>query len=327
MRKSLLKIDNLKTYFFTSQGISRAVDGVSYSLEDSETIGIVGESGSGKSVSVLSILRLVPEPQGKIIDGEVSFEGLDLLKIPEEQMRAIRGNKISMIFQDPMTSLNPVFTIGDQISEAIVLHQGLSRKDALDKSVEILTLVRIPSPEKRVHEYPYQLSGGMRQRAMIAMALSCHPKILIADEPTTALDVTIQAQILDLMNKVKEETRTAIIMITHNLGVIAEMAERVLVMYSGKIMEAAAVDDLFHRPQHPYTRGLLETVPRIDREVRPDKRLPEIPGMIPSLHNLPQGCHFHPRCSHALEVCREEEPSLEEIGDRHLCRCWLAQQG
>lgn len=231
-----------------------------------------------------------------------------------------------MIFQDPMTSLNPVFTIGDQISEAFVLHKGLGQKDALDQSVEILKLVRIPSPEKRVREYPYQLSGGMRQRVMIAMALACHPKVLIADEPTTALDVTIQAQILELINRIKEETGTAIIMITHNLGVIAEMAERVLVMYSGKIMEAAPVDEIFHHPLHPYTKGLLETVPRIDREVRPDKRLPEISGMIPSLQSLPPGCHFHPRCPYAMEICRQKEPELREIEDQHFCRCWLVSE-
>lgn len=322
-KEPLLKINNLKTYFFTSEGISRAADGVGFSLGGSETIGVVGESGSGKTVSALSILRLIPDPPGKIVDGEILFEGTDLLKLPQAEMREIRGNKISMIFQEPMTSLNPVFTIGNQISEAIMLHQGLGKKDALEKCVGMLQLVRMPSPEQRAHEYPYQLSGGMRQRAMIAMALSCNPKILIADEPTTALDVTIQAQILELMNKLKEEMGTAIIMITHNLGVIAEMSKRVVVMYAGKIQEEGTVDAIFYHPQHPYTRGLLETIPRIDQDIRPGKNLPEIPGMIPSLCSLPQGCPFHPRCSCLMDICFQQEPELREIGDGHLCRCWL----
>jgi oligopeptide/dipeptide ABC transporter ATP-binding protein len=319
----LLNIKNLRTYFFSSKGITKAADGVSFSLNEGETLGVVGESGSGKTVSGLSILRLIPDPPGKIVDGEILFEGIDLLKVSKAKMREIRGNKISMIFQEPMTSLNPVFTIGNQIIEAIILHQGLSSKDAFEKCVEMLKLVRIPSPEKRVHDYPYQLSGGMRQRAMIAMALSCHPKILIADEPTTALDVTIQAQILDLMNKLKEEIGTAIIMITHNLGVIAEMAKRVVVMYSGKVVEEGSIDDIFFHPQHPYTEGLLETIPRIDQNIQPGKRLLEIPGMIPSLRELPRGCYFHPRCSRVMEVCRQEAPELKKIGDQHLCSCWL----
>ena len=321
--RHLLDIKNLRIYFFSSKGITKAADGVSLSLNEGETLGVVGESGSGKTVSALSILRLIPDPPGKIVDGEILFEGIDLLKVSKAKMREIRGNKISMIFQEPMTSLNPVFTIGNQIIEAIILHQGLSSKDAFEKCVEMLTLVRIPSPEKRVHDYPYQLSGGMRQRAMIAMALSCHPKILIADEPTTALDVTIQAQILDLMNKLKEEMGTAIIMITHNLGVIAEMAKRVVVMYSGKVVEEGSIDDIFFHPQHPYTEGLLETIPRIDQNIQPGKRLSEIPGMIPSLRELPRGCYFHPRCSRVMEVCRQEAPELKKIGDQHLCSCWL----
>lgn len=321
--RHLLDIKNLRIYFFSSKGITKAADGVSLSLNEGETLGVVGESGSGKTVSALSILRLIPDPPGKIVDGEILFEGIDLLKVSKAKMREIRGNKISMIFQEPMTSLNPVFTIGNQIIEAIILHQGLSSKDAFEKCVEMLTLVRIPSPEKRVHDYPYQLSGGMRQRAMIAMALSCHPKILIADEPTTALDVTIQAQILDLMNKLKEEMGTAIIMITHNLGVIAEMAKRVMVMYSGKVVEEGSIDDIFFHPQHPYTEGLLETIPRIDQNIQPGKRLSEIPGMIPSLRELPRGCYFHPRCSRVMEVCLQEAPELKKIGDQHLCSCWL----
>jgi oligopeptide/dipeptide ABC transporter ATP-binding protein len=318
----LLTVKDLRTYFFSSQAVTKAVDGVSFYLDEGETIGVVGESGSGKTVSALSIMRLIPDPPGKIIGGKILFEGVDLLKLQDDRMREIRGNKISMIFQEPMTSLNPVFTIGDQISEAIVLHQGLNKKDAYEKCIEMLKLVRIPSPEKRIHEYPYQLSGGMRQRVMIAMALSCNPKILIADEPTTALDVTIQAQILDLMNRLKEEMGTAIIMITHNLGVIAEMSKRVVVMYSGKVVEQGSVDDIFYHPQHPYTKGLLATIPRIDHDIQPEKKLPEIPGMIPSLYSLPEGCYFNPRCAYAMEICRQREPDLKEIENGHLCSCW-----
>lgn len=321
----LLNIKNLRTHFFSSNGVAKAVDGVSFYLDKGETIGVVGESGSGKTVTGLSILRLVPSPPGKIVDGEILFEEIDLLKVPKGRMWEIRGDKISMIFQEPMTSLNPVFTIGNQISEAIILHQELNKKSAFEKCVEMLKIVGIPSPEKRVHEYPYQLSGGMRQRAMIAMALSCNPKILIADEPTTALDVTIQAQILELMNKLKEEMGTAIIMITHNLGVIAEMAKRVVVMYSGKVVEEGMVDDIFYYPHHPYTKGLLETIPRIDQNIQPGKKLPEIRGMIPDLHHLPKGCYFHPRCPYVMEICRQEAPELKEIGDQHRCSCWLAR--
>ena len=318
-----MRINNLKSYFYTSAGVTKAADGISYYLRKGETIGVVGESGSGKSVTALSILRLIPDPPGKIVDGKILLEGTDLLKLPLSEMKEIRGNSISMIFQEPMTSLNPVFTIGNQIAETIMLHQGLKRKDAFDRCIEILRLVGIPAPEKRAREYPYQLSGGMRQRAMISMALSCNPKVLIADEPTTALDVTIQAQILDLMNKLKSETGTAIIMITHNLGVVAEMAQRVIVMYSGKILETGSVNDIFYSAAHPYTRGLLATIPRIDEDIRAEKKLPEIPGMIPSLYNLPAGCHFHPRCLHVMDVCRTETPELKEIGEGHACRCWL----
>ncbi len=321
-----MRVNNLRTYFFSAAGVTKAADGVSFSLDEGETVGIVGESGSGKTVTALSILRLVSDPPGKTVGGEILFEGVDLLKVPISKMRDIRGNSISMIFQEPMTSLNPVFTIGNQISETIMLHQGFGRKNALKKCIEALKLVRIPSPEKRVHEYPYQMSGGMRQRVMIAMALSCNPKILIADEPTTALDVTIQAQILELMNKLKEETKTAIILITHNLGVIAEMSKRVIVMYAGKVAESASVNDIFYHPEHPYTKGLLETIPRIDQDIQPGKELLEIPGMIPSLYDLPKGCYFHPRCPNVMEICRQEEPELKEIGDRHLCRCWLVHQ-
>ena len=319
----LLQINNLRSYFFSSAGVIKAADDVSYSFQAGETIGIVGESGSGKSVTALSILRLIPEPPGKIVSGEILLEGTDLLKLPLSRMRDIRGNIISMIFQEPMSSLNPVFTIGNQICETIMLHQGLKRKEALDKCIELLRLVGIPAPETRAKEYPYQLSGGMCQRAMIAMALSCKPKLLIADEPTTALDVTIQAQILDLMHNLKSETGTAIMLITHNLSVVAEVAERVIVMYSGKILEKGSVNDIFFSPAHPYTRGLLATIPRLDEDKRSGNKLLEIPGMIPSLHDLPMGCKFHPRCTHTMSICRSEEPELKEIGDRHLCRCWL----
>ncbi len=323
MDRPLLAIQNLKTYFYTSIGTVKAVDDVSYQLNPRQTIGVVGESGSGKSVTALSVLRLIPEPPGKILAGEIRFEGVDLLTLPEKRMRQIRGNNISMIFQEPMTSLNPVFTVGDQIAEAIVLHQGLSRKAAIEKTVDMLKRVGIPMPEKRINEYPYQMSGGMRQRVMISMALSCNPQVLIADEPTTALDVTIQAQILDLMNRLKQETGTAIVLITHNLGVVAEMADTVVVMYAGKVMETAPVEDIFYRPAHPYTRGLLETLPRIDDEIRPGKRLPEIPGMLPGLRELPSGCTFHPRCKFSFAICRKETPLLKRIADRHYCRCWL----
>jgi len=321
----LLEIHNLKTHFITRGGISRAVDGISWSLKGRETIGIVGESGCGKTVSALSVLRLIPDPPGKIVDGTILFEGDDLLQMDQASMREIRGNKISMIFQEPMTSLNPVFTIGNQIAETIRLHQRLRTREALEKCVEMLGRVRIPSPKKNIHAYPYQLSGGMRQRAMIAMSLSCNPRILIADEPTTALDVTIQAQILDLLNQLKEEVGTALVIITHNLGVIAEMAERVLVMYAGKVVEEAPVDEIFHHAGHPYTQGLLRTLPRIDREIQPGKKLFEIPGMIPNLYKLPQGCYYHPRCSHVMDECRREDPGLRRVGADHLCRCWLVE--
>jgi len=319
----LLLINNLKTYFLGSERVGKAADGISFSLQAGETLGIVGESGSGKTVTALSILNLIPEPPGKIVGGEILFKGVDLLKLPPGKIRDIRGNSISMIFQEPMTSLNPVFTIGNQISEVIRLHQGLNRKDALEKCIEILGLVKIPSPEKRAREYPYQLSGGMRQRAMIAMALSCNPKALIADEPTTALDVTIQAQILDLMNRLQVELGTAILMITHNLGIVAEMSKKVVVMYAGKIVEKGPVDAIFYHPQHPYTKGLLETIPRIDRDIRVGRQLPEIAGRIPSLYELPKGCNFHPRCRYATKICRQEVPEVREIGDHHLCCCWL----
>ena len=320
---SLLELRGLKTYFYSDDGVSPAVDGVDYSIRKGETLGVVGESGCGKSVTALSIMRLIPEPPGKIVEGDILFEGKSLLTISQDQMRKIRGNKISMIFQEPMTSLNPVFTIGNQISETLRLHRGTSKKDALDRSIEMLKLVGIPSPERRVKEYPHQLSGGMRQRAMIAMALSCNPRLLIADEPTTALDVTIQAQILDLMVSLKKELQTAIILITHDLGVVAESAARVVVMYAGKVVEEADVYGIYENPLHPYTVGLLESIPRIDLSATKRQRLQEIKGVVPILSQLPQGCHFHPRCPRAMDICKKEKPELEYRGQDHKVRCWL----
>jgi len=322
MNSALLTVNHLSTYFYTQAGVAKAVDDVSFRVKEGKTLGIVGESGSGKSVTALSILRLIPSPPGKIAAGEVIFEDKDILKLSKEEMRKIRGNKISMIFQEPMTSLNPVFRIGDQIAETIRLHQGLSKKEALRKSMEMLRLVGIPSPQKRVFDYPHQLSGGMRQRVMIAMALSCRPKLMIADEPTTALDVTIQAQILYLMQKLKEEIKTSIILITHNMGVIAETAQDVIVMYAGKIMEYADVENIFDNPQHPYTESLLESIPRLD-EIEKKKRLRVIPGIVPSILNLPPGCKFNDRCEKAFARCFQEEPSLFLIGQNHYARCWL----
>ena len=319
----LLQIKGLKTHFFTDDGVSPAVDGVDYEVRKGETLGVVGESGCGKSVTALSIMRLIPDPPGKIIAGDIVFEGQSLLALSNEEMRRIRGNKISMIFQEPMTSLNPVYTIGNQISEALRLHQGLSKKDAHDRSIDMLQLVGIPLPERRVNEHPHQLSGGMRQRAMIAMALSCNPSLLIADEPTTALDVTIQAQILDLMVSLKADLDTAIILITHDLGVVAESAARVVVMYAGKVVEEADVYNIFEHPLHPYTEGLLESIPRIDHSTQKKARLTEIQGVVPIPSQLPAGCHFHPRCPKVMDVCRHENPELKEEKPDHRVRCWL----
>lgn len=317
----LLDVKNLKTYFYTDEGVVPAVDDVSFQIIAGETMGLVGESACGKSVTSLSIMQLVQSPPGKIVGGEIWFKGEDLLKKGSNEMRKIRGSEISMIFQEPMTSLNPVYTIGDQIAEAVMLHQGVSRNEAWKKTIEMLELVGIPSPERRVREYPHQMSGGMRQRVMIAMALSCNPDLLIADEPTTALDVTIQAQILELMKSLKDKLGMAILLITHNLAVVAEMAEHIAVMYAGKIVEYAVAREIFKAPRHPYTGGLLISIPRLDRK-KTKEPLPTIPGVVPSPYNMPKGCAFHPRCSFAQDRCREEKPELEEISPNHWVRCF-----
>lgn len=317
-KKLLLEVKNLKTYFFTEDGIVKAVDGVDVEVYEGETLGIVGESACGKSVTAFSIVRLLDYP-GKTVSGEVIFKGENLLKKTEDEMRRIRGKEIAMIFQEPMTALNPVLTVGFQISEALMTHFKISKKEALKKSIELLKKVEIPIPEQRVNEYPHQLSGGMRQRAMIAMAMSCDPVLLIADEPTTALDVTIQAQILDLMRSLLREFNGSLIMITHDLGVIAEIADRIAVMYAGKVVEYADKKTIFHNPLHPYTFGLLTSIPRLDVEI---KRLNVIPGMVPNPLHFPTGCKFNPRCRFATNKCREEEPSLIKVEEGHLVRCW-----
>jgi len=318
----LLSIHNLRTRFHTYEGVLTAVDGIGLEVYLGETLGVVGESGCGKSVTALSILRLLASPPAEI-QGEILFDGKNLLNMSLDEIRQIRGNSISMIFQEPMTSLNPVMTIGEQISEAIKLHQGVTHQEAWSKAVEMLRIVQIPSPEIRAREYPHKLSGGMRQRAMIAMALSCHPRLLLADEPTTALDVTIQAQIVELMERLKEEIRTSIVLITHNLGLIAEMAKRVVVMYMGKVVEEALVEDLFLEPLHPYTHGLLESIPWMGRKMKSGrKQLQEIPGMVPSLLEIPEGCRFHPRCSRVMDICKKEEPPLIQKDSRRVL-CWL----
>jgi len=320
----LLQVQGLKTYFYTFEGVAKAVDNISFYLNKGETLGIVGESGCGKSVTALSIMRLIPEPPGRIVNGKIIFDGVKLLELTLKQMRDIRGKRISMIFQEPMTSLNPVFTIGDQISEMFVLHEKCSKRESWERSVEMLRAVQIPSPEKRVHEYPHQLSGGMRQRAMIAMALACNPEILIADEPSTALDVTIQAQIIDLMMDLKEDFDAAIMLITHDLGVIAEIAQRIVVMYAGKVVEEGQTTTIFEDPRHPCTRGLLKSIPKLgERSQYGRQRLQEIPGIVPSLYELPTGCSFYPRCPESMAMCQESVPKLVDIGEAHLVRCWL----
>ena len=324
---NVLEVTDLRTYFYTRNGLMKAVDGVSFELRRGETLAIVGESGCGKSVTALSILRLVADPPGRIVGGSARLDGVDLIALDAADMRAIRGNRISMIFQEPMTSLNPVMTIGRQIGEALILHQAMSRAAATARAIEMLHLVGIPEPKQRVNEYPHQLSGGMRQRAMIAMALACNPKVLIADEPTSALDVTIQAQILDLIGRLQRELGTAMILITHDLGVVAETAERVIVMYAGRKVEEATVETLFARPLHPYTRGLMNSIPRLPsidaRNGRnSETRLQEIPGIVPALSDLPPGCSFAPRCAFASEVCRSESPRYEEKQNGHWAACW-----
>src|SRR3989338_6036344 len=307
----LIRTKDLRTSFFTPDGEVKAVDGVSFEIEEGKTLGLVGESGCGKSVTALSILRLVPFPPGRVVGGEILYRGRDLLKLNGEEMRKIRGNEISMIFQEPMTSLNPVFTIGNQIGEAIRLHQGLGKKETREKTIEMLRLVKIADPETRVDDYPHQLSGGMRQRVMIAMALSCNPSLLIADEPTTALDVTIQAQILDLIAGLRQKLGMALVLITHDLGVVAEVCDYVVVMYAGKVVEQGKVDDIFLRPTHPYTRGLLNSLPSVAGRGK-QKRLETIPGLVPSMLKLPRGCRFQDRCSRRIAKCSEIEPALEE---------------
>ncbi len=325
MANRVLEVNNLQTHFFTDEGVVPSVNGVSFHIDQEETLGVVGESGSGKSVTSLSIMQLVPNPPGRIVGGEILFQGQNLLKKSAEEMRKIRGNDIAMIFQEPMSSLNPVYMVGNQIAEAIVLHEKITKREAFNRAVEMLRLVGIPSPERRAREYPHQMSGGMRQRIMIAMALACNPKLLIADEPTTALDVTIQAQILDLMKKLKREFHAAIMLITHDLGVVAEMCDRVAVMYAGKVVEEASTAELFREPLHPYTEGLLASIPRIDETQR--EKLHVIEGTVPNLLHLPKGCSFAPRCPKAMDICRREEPVLADVGDGRKVSCWLHADG
>jgi oligopeptide/dipeptide ABC transporter ATP-binding protein len=320
----LLQVKDLKTYFKTDSGVVKAVDGVSFDLNRGETLGIVGESGCGKSVTNLSIMKLIPSPPGKIVGGEVIYNGKNVLKLSEERLRKIRGNKISMIFQDPMTSLNPFLRISTQMIETIVLHQGLSKQKAKQKAIEMLTLVGIPAPEKRIDNYPHQFSGGMRQRVMIAMALSCNADVLIADEPTTALDVTIQAQILELINELSKKLNTSVILITHDLGVVAGMCDKVCVMYAGRMVEKAETEILFAKPLHPYTRGLIESVPRLDKAK--DGRLFSIEGQPPNLIDIPECCPFHPRCSKVMDICRRKYPEIIEAEPGREIACWLYKE-
>ena len=323
MSDRLLEIRGLKTYFATDDGMVHAVDGVDLGIDRGETLGVVGESGCGKTVTALSVLKLIAMPPGRIADGQILWQGRDLVPLPPDEMRAIRSKEIAIIFQEPMTSLNPVYTVGDQIAEVIRLHEGVSRREALDKTVEMLRLVHIPNPEKRVRDYPHQFSGGMRQRVMIAMALSCNPKLLIADEPTTALDVTIQAQILDLLAELKSRLGMAVMLITHAMGVVAETAQRVVVMYAGKVVEEAPVRELFANPRHPYTQGLIRSIPRIDLAASRKTRLEAIAGVVPSLLEPPAGCRFAPRCRFASAACTAATPSLREVAPGHKVACIL----
>lgn len=324
MVQPILQIEDLHTHFFTDRGEIPAVDGVNLYVKSGEVLGVVGESGCGKSVTSLSVLKLIPQPPGKIVGGRIFFKGNDIVPLKEREMRYIRGNSISMIFQEPMTSLNPLFTVGQQIGETVRLHRGLSRKEAREHTVEMLIKVGIPRPEAVIDDYPHQLSGGMRQRVMIAMAISCSPELLIADEPTTALDVTIQAQILDLIRRLNEENGTAVMLITHDLGVVAEMCHRVAVMYAGRVVEEGCVRDIFKNPLHPYTQGLIQSVPRMNEQ---RKRLFSIPGNVPILSTQMKGCRFSDRCPHTMPICLEQIPRLEEheAEAAHSCRCWLYQ--
>lgn len=324
MAKELLEVKSLNTYFYTQAGVVKAVNDVSFKINEGETVCVVGESGCGKSVTSMSILKLIPSPPGKIVSGEILFKGKDLLSLSEDELRKVRGNEISVIFQEPMTSLNPVFTIGYQISESLMLHKNLSEAEAKKASIETLKLVGIPRAESIFESYPHELSGGMRQRAMIAMAISCDPELLIADEPTTALDVTIQAQILDLMRDLKKKINTSIMLITHDLGVVAEMADYVVVMYAGKIVEEAPVRELFKNPLHPYTIGLLKSKPSINDEV---DRLYSIPGQVPNPVGMPENCYFCERCEKAKDICSKKQPHLVQVNDVHKVACWLYEEG
>ena len=320
MAKTLVEFKDVHTYFYTEAGTVKAVNGVSYKIKEGETVCVVGESGCGKSVTALSLMSLIAAPQGEIVKGNISFDGKDITSLSEEEMMSIRGNDISMIFQEPMTSLNPVFTVGNQIMESIMLHQKLDKKQARDKAIEMIKLVGIPRAEAIVDSYPHELSGGMRQRIMIAMALSCNPKLLIADEPTTALDVTIQAQILDLMRDIKQKTQTSIMLITHDLGVVAEMADYVVVMYAGKVIEEGPVNDIFKNPLHPYTRGLLKSKPVINQET---DRLYSIPGQVPNPIGMKDSCYFHERCEHCMEICKTQIPTIKYYDEQHKISCFL----
>ena len=319
-----MEVKDLSTHFFTPEGVVKAVDGVSYSVEMGETVAIVGESGCGKSVSALSIMRLIPDPPGRVVSGQIFFNGRDLQKLTREEMRRVRGREMAMVFQEPMTSLNPVLTIGRQITETLEVHLNMSKEAAEKRAVEVLRLVGIPDPERRLSQFPYQFSGGMRQRVMIAIALSCDPKLILADEPTTALDVTIQAQILELLKEMTRQLGVAMIIITHNLGVVARYADRVNVMYAGKVIESSVSREIYHRPLHPYTRGLLRSVPRLDQVCK--SKLDTIDGQPPDLANLPPGCSFKPRCSFAEEKCQQEFPPLREVLKSHFCACWMADK-
>ena len=323
--KTLLEVEDLSTHFFTQEGVVKAVDGVTWGIKEGETIGLVGESGSGKSVSALSVMRLIPDPPGKIISGRIMFDGTDLLTMSQKEIREIRGNKIAMVFQEPMTSLNPVLTIARQMTETLELHLNMDRSTAKARAVELLDQVGIPDAQRRVDDYPHQFSGGMRQRVMIAMALSCNPKLIIADEPTTALDVTIQAQVLELVKSMADSYQTAVVIITHNLGVVARHASRVNVMYAGHIVESAAATEIYGDPRHPYTVGLLQSVPRLDEPRK--TRLVPIEGSPPDLVNLPPGCPFRPRCTFAIDKCADENPPLTKVDEDHYSACWVAADG